>query len=932
MENKTIDIIGVYSKADLITDGKVPVLYKIIESALKYNFNIKKICLYNSFDSNEMFFDDFSIILNTLKNNYINYDFKDIDLLNVHCINNIEDISNYESGIILFQGYKTNNQIKISDYYSFFNKATNSSRSDCIYFNLQSGNVQSREAIQICCQYYSSKENYIYFESFNNKKLEHSVDKECVQMCHNLADIEDIAKIEGYDKLINRINIDNDIYKVMETFHNNIISNFIENKKYFEMYYHYLNYKTIFNDKIYTILDNCFNNSIRLKHLLCNESNIFEEKEVYRIEKKEVAKYFLFRLFYIKFKIEENYFDRKLFDNIEELIYLLYHLEVCDYVDRKEDYFLVSSKKISNDDSFVECLMGYFYDKKTNLSNGNNINGIKISNLDQNLIRKFNEIFKPQRHDLNENNDYKSIKKIFTQLITKFDNEYVISFKNDIYSKFNYCYDILIESLKNNLFVDNNKVNKILTSKLSSNVCFLSMAGSTDPINKRNEKDFYFGSFLTFKYGIEYLDKTFQDNKNSIMTQLYNINKMKNIPSYFIFTKEMIEELLDENKNEYCLKIEEMNKLYKGDIKIVPFVKSSSNESLNYNSIINDNYSVALDSLLEYKSYSEEGYTLDKCTSFAKNIVNILLEKYDSIVVVESSGIPSMKMALTFMTLMYPTKIIPYMIKNPNSNDSMIKNYSNSNIIDLSNHKQIFEPIKSEHTILSNISQTNEDYNNLISYLLQNIKYDANSSFFKSSNLANYIENIKSHDKNEIFEDESTIHTNECTNIARIMCKSLYLSKFGYNSYSLECLDKVFEIVFGKRLRNRINNENIKINQDNLNKNLQIKRIFERYSGLKSNGSNGKSSNNMINGVINAIIYASNKKNFVNKINWISSTWKNISSLKHTGKFKKEQIISEEDLNIIASFDIEIAIKFEKEKKYYKNILNQFPYLFNKNK
>lgn len=919
----TIDIIGAFSNADIAEKNKIPVLYKIIESAITHNFTISKICLYNIFENENKFITSYQIILDQLKENYKSYDFNNINIKNIHHINAIVNLENIDKGIILYQNETKNNQIQISDYFNFFNKVTITSKSKYIYFNLQSGNIQSKEALQICCEYFSRKKNYIYFESIKNENSVHKVNPECVSLCHNLEDIEEIAKTEGYDKLISRISIKKDIYQTIELFHNSIISNLINNNKFFEMYYHYVNYKNIFCDNCYKVLDSCFNNKITISYHLCNENNSFNETEVYRIEKKEIAKYFLYRLFFINFKITENNYDRTLYKNIEELIFLLYHLESCDYVEAKDKYYLISSKKLYKEVTYIDCLKKYFGKENLIINNGVHLQQIILDKINPKLIEDFNKLFKKERHDfiISDNIDEKNtLLLLMNDLILKFNEEYIKYFNNENYDSFSKCYKLLINSFKENIKVDNQKIKKVLSKKITNNVCFLSMCGSTDPINSRNNKDFYLSSFLTFKYGIEYIDENYnKDANNSVLMQLHNINKIKNVPSYFLMTKESITDLFDKNNNEECLKLNEINDLYKGEINIVPFAKDSDNNPLNYEEIISTNFN--LQSLLNLQSYSKDGYSFERCSLFIKKVVSILLQKYDNIVLVESSGLPNIKMALSFMTLMYPSRIIPFMVKNPNYRDCNITSeiVKNENI--RNDKREIVEPLESKSCILSDISKSNEDYNNLISYLLQNIEYDDNLSFFKSNNLKDNINTIKKHDEVDLDEFETI-------KMARTMCKSIYLSKFGFYEDSLECLDKVFEIVLGKRLQEYIKMNNICLNQLKLNKFKDINEIYNtNMSIILKNNKRNKLSNNRLNGVINAITYASNVKgNLLESTKWINDTWAAISDLKHSGSSKRI-FIDKNSLDKLAAFDKEIMIKFNEEYDFYENILKNFPQL-----
>lgn len=914
---KTMDIIGVFSNADVTKKtNEIPVLYKIIELGIVNNFQINRIVLYNGFNDENYFKKSYNTILKSLKNNYKDYDFTNIGEENY--INDIDELKKINNGIILYTNKNVKlEQIQISDYYKFFLRAINMSKADSIYYNMQSGNVHSKEALQICCQYFSRKENYIYFESFNNKNSIHKHNKEIYDLC-NKSGIDEIVKLEGFSNLINRISIKEDMYKTNRIFHDYLIMNYLENKKYFEMYYHYINYKNIFKDECSDKINHCFKEKDTIKYQ--------NTKVEYRIEKKDVANYYLNRLYFIKFKIEEKYFDRILYRNIEELIFALYHLESCDYVDRKDDYYSITIEKLDNDISYVDCLYCYHYYRPKNVSNGSKLPQIELNGIDSNLIKDFNELYKQERHDNDGDSMPKQkIQNLVDQLIKKFDNEYIKYLNEENCSSFNDIYCGLKKYFKDNIKVDEDKLEKLSTKKISNNVCFLCMCGSTDPINSRNDNDFYLSSFLTFKYGVENYD---QLNDKDMLKQLHDINKLNKIPSYFIMSYESIIDLFDNRNNENYIDINQMDSIYKGTINIIPFAKNNNDKPLNYEKIINNDYKYKLEELLNLKSYSSEGYTLETCVTFIKQIVSILLQKYDDIVLVESSGVPNIKMALSFMNLMYPTRIIPYMVKDPYLSDSYKTIDVNENYIIKSSNK-IGNPVKSKVNILNDICESNENYNHLISYLIQDIKYKDEPSLFAS---------INEEDRRKIIEhDDLDVNFDEIRRTARILCKSLYLSKFGFDTDYIQCLDRVFEVIFGQRLGQFIGNKRTPKNIIEFELKDKYKNIYVIYENCDKTISKdiNKSSRpyktsrpyGILNAIEYAVMYASNKKDdLIKGIEWINDTWEIISASKHNGKSCDLKDF-EKKLNIVVSFDDDIKRQFESELQYYQNIEKKFPQL-----
>lgn len=925
---KTIDIIGTFSAADKPTiTNPVPVLYKIIESAVVGELSIRHIYLFNGDIKNE-FNESYKIILKSLKNNYKEYDFSCIDLDKIYCLDNIEDVKKIEQGVILFN--KENNvlPVPISFYFDFFKDVTVNSDCDCLYYNLQSGNIQSREAIQICLQYYANKEKYIYNESYKNEGEKHENEVQLLGFCKKKNDMNDIATDEEIHNIIdNRIDLKKDINETIELFHNNIIKTDFENGKYFEAYYHYLNNKEIFNSNYDEILNSCFKNNVKIKYIMSNNQNIGY------IKIKELANYFLYRLFYLKSKIDQNQINRKVYSNIEKLLFILYHLEKSKDVKKKECFFEISKDNKKDIINYMERIDKFFEDKKRNYNNGPRLSQLDIDGIDIKLLEKLNKISKSDRHNSNKdiiNNRIEIVQKLFKQLVEKYDSQYSAINEKYCSIKFEVAFKKIIEDLKNNLKVDLKKLVKVKNKDITKDkVCILAMCGSTEPINMKDEENFHLGSTLSLMYAINYV--TPNDNSKDIhklLNQLKNINNNEKIPLYYMMSKESINAFFNPILSDSFKNIDELNSVYKTDVHIIPFAKNEINEELNYEKNL-DFISKDIASLLNLKSYGDDGYNITLCWNFVYKIVEMLLRKYDKIYIMESSGIPSCKMALSFMSLMYPSKIVPLTMTNPNLGKKS-KNTFELNDAIICNNGAAFRPLNGSDNIVTSIENHDCECSNIISYLIQDIKFETEDDLkvvITTNNLDCQIDEILKHDSRD-----ST--SREVETLARRLCQSFYQSKFGFNTDSVKYLDKVFEYVFGISLKEKIKENNLIINEKNLVKHAKAFNLYNNCK-IKIDSDNKMNLNqyqtDRLHGIENAFVFASNyNKNLFEQIIKINEYWKEASDLKHN-KTSTDFGVDLEIINSIIKFDSELKKSFEIEYEYYQKLLKCYPYLINLN-
>lgn len=919
---KKLDIIGVYSGADCYEKGTVnhdgekhsnlhPVLYKQLASAIEQNeYDIEHIYLFNSFSDVEEFYSYYKIIIDSLISNYPNYDFT--KLKKITCVDSIEEALNIDYGVILYT--KENDltkQITISFYQDFFNVVSLKSKSDTLYYNLQSGNVHSKEAIQISFAFGSNKEILIYNESILNEghnKHENEY--------NNFLFFKDSDIIKDYldtNDVTSRISLKSNLIDISSEFHAQMLKNFLSNNLYFEAYYHYLNYRRLYDDGL-KIFDDYLNSYLKIKYIIVNNKP--------QISKAMLALYYLKRLFYIYISIKEDNVSKLTYKATDELLYTIFHLENGSYVEKLDDKFIIYNKILPNGtrthyEDYIDRIYVDFYN---NLDNEKILNKTSINEIDFKTLHNFLNYYVYFRHPENyrcnilfsKNNTIDVLCKIFEELKNKFEKEY-LCYLDDIYKgnnfeeSFNKNIDLIISKIK----INKKTLNKLfIEPKLDNNekVCILSMAGSTDPgkINPKVKNKLEPGSTLSLMYSIN--DKGLKDNETLI--KIRDRNKQEPIPFYFILTKEIIDAFFKpSNKDKEIFSLNDLNSIYHTNINILPFAKNSNNSEIDIDDIIKNNRKYSENDLLNMISYSIEGYSIKLCLDYISKIIGSLLEKYDYIYLIESSGIPNCKIAFSFLYLLYPGRISVLQVKNPNS-PSKQKPFDASDCL-IDNNCTIPEPLSGEECILSKIKKEDRNFAKMQSYLIQELAFDENEDFFKNEKLKDMYTTIMNHDNKEIIEGGNE-------EIARTFVKFNFLMEYGFEKEAYYLLDKPLETIFCTKYKNKNN-----ITKDiSFDKYVDIKKKFDKFYTDYDKNINSRS-----NGFVNMVNYAfnySNNNELKDYIMDIYNSWETVSDLKHASEDKMNLNINRNIINKIISFDDDIKKMCDLEMKYYKEIQNKF--------
>lgn len=891
---KKIDLVGMFSDGDVYNEGNpYPILFKFIDSIIDDpNYEINQIYLLYGVnkapgEKEDIFNESFNKILDQLKRQHPSYTNK---------IDKLRDRYKIE--------YPEWKEIKVKNYFENFSNFLSKSRSDVVYFNLQSGNVQSKEALMIL--YQSSNKENLYFNtsSRNNSSTAHNTDFDTAEFYRDMDDLSN--EEQKLDDIVKRVNIKetNDMALI---FHKNIILNLLENKQYFKAYYHYIKHRTLFEaNSAASILRNCF--SYEIENLFISDSK----------SKKDIANYYLFRLIYLKAREQENTLDTKIAYNVcNKLLWVLSNLENREIISDSGDRF--TSKFL-----YLE------FNPKEQINI--DIKNQKIRYIDQDIIERFTRKYNSLRHP--RDNNFKQanfsvvdFSTLLSQLINKFEGvdeqekkQSYLSYVHHDYkgSTFAECFEKTIERCIKNI---NTQLKGNIHFDLNTNkICFVSMFGSTDPANYKNDI-FTPGSTLSFF-------KSISEHAN-IPSEKSELIKLKNkkitIPYYCILSNESIEHLF--GKLEY--KLEELKRIYNyDDIFFLPFERMNDGTLCNIKEVIKEGKHYTIEEMKLGTSLGVEagGYSYKVCSEFIIDAIQALLEKYDVIYLIESSGIPNCKMALTYMSLCYPERIRVIEVIDPDpTNFKWGNNNSKNNKIKSVNteYKKIY-PQKSE--LLLDLIENNDVEKTIgCLYLIQ--------SASKDDFINNKIKLTASMEKT-MDELEAENSDNNNNYISKILVKIYYLLKFHIDSNALLEFDRCLETILGKKLyAKKIGTEN-KLSQ--IDNSTSVYNIYKKYQEKTNENHSSFIVYNKVYSFIRMINYIIDNNNIENKNEYfryalrINEIWECVSQIKHprneeeSKKIIKKLNFTTEDIDILLKFDIskgtKMIEKYNELKEKYESI------------
>lgn len=879
---KTIDLIGMFSRSDLIrNDNPVPVLFKFIASILNDDYQINRIFLIYGAGTNnkeETFRENWALILEQLKTYFPDKSSR------------IEKIRDRVE--IQYPDFK---EVSVSIYYSLFSDILKKSKSDVVYFNLQSGNIQSKEALLVLYETFAIGKEVIYYsESIENKSsTSHTIDVDAAELYKYVNELSDNE--QKLDDVIKRVGI-KDTNELSLIFHKNIILKFLEGKQYFKAYYHYINHKTLFeNNSATSVLNNCFSDEI--EELFITDSLL----------KKTVAKYLLFRLIYLKAREEAGVLDTKISYRVcDKLLWVYRNLENTNII--RDD-----------GDSFIN-LYAYDFCLERNLTNNldNHSKFDSIESIDDSLIQSFNMKYNTLRHA----RDYRYAKVDFSnkdfalllsQLIKKFElkfNDYLpVELKG---TDFSGCFEKTMQRCKSN--INTQLKDKICFNLKSDKICILSMFGSTDPA-KSNSDGLYPGSNLSFFKSISE-EANLPDDKKELK-DLRDKKKHCKIPYYCILSNEIINLLFG---NELNYDVDTLKEIYQfDDIYFLPFERMKDGLIPDIRKIIKDEkIRFSIDDLKSGKSLKddEDGYDYKVCGEYIADTIHGLLDKYDIIYLVETSGIPNCKMALAFLSLCYPERIRVVEVKSPFWNQK--KDSKPEKLNQPIQVKQVL--LKKSDSLLDIIEK--DDFKKTIGtlYLLQNaIKDD-----FEKNGL---------HLKTDILVKmnvlDNNVYQDEAGEVARRLVRVYYQLQYHMHYNALLELDYCFETVLGKTLKlNKVgcyDKLNL-IEPSNAVYELYRKCIDKTYDKSKGDDEYNivKSFIRMINYILENIREPAIQRKYYSSALRLYKIWEIASHLKHPVDLKRvlqeaeELKMTSKDIDCLLMFDISNGKKIENKYKELK--------------
>ena len=659
---KEITLVGMFSNADWCKPGKPEtVLAKQIESVLKNkDYSINKILLIYGYQyingmpavSNEEIKKNLSYTAEIISDERVASYLKNPT---IRTIGNSCDYSSSKNGLYLWIPYTDKHGTETAYFYNEFIKIIEQAENKYYSLNLTSGNVQSREAIQFLPIVFCELGRFFLFTE-NSTTATHRTDLSGLEwISGNKKEILEEKKLKCYHSRSSFKRENESLYRLF--IEKNLQFN-IEKKNYFAAYYFLKENENLFNKETIKLFDNCFLPFTSIRYQI-------DDKNRYYIAEKDLADYFFYRLMYIQGLKGDQKYTKLTMNVLSDLLYTLFHLSTksegqcySDYLIKEQDRFVFIRKEAEENKRFAENIGKYDtknYGDKTGNGRLSDFEGIK-GNQFNGIYGQFRHTDKPKDHYKYSTDEIiKAIDKLIDDLKKLFIRKYKEFTKFSECTKFKDCVKIfqddLIASIKNDLKPIDEKVpsksNRIKEffkrlfkkQKRKEKSCYLSLMGSTDPGNIGKFKDgkeyFMYGSSLCFS-------KELHNRKNKEFKELRKQTKKNGLPYYFICTKEIAS-----NFNGVDLSLLESKKVYNSKIHLVPFINDGSLD-------IEQSYTFAD---IQKTCQNMTDYELDTCFSICTHIIDQLLEKYDHIYIMESSGLPYVKMSFTYLSFIHQDKI-----------------------------------------------------------------------------------------------------------------------------------------------------------------------------------------------------------------------------------------------------------------------------------
>ena len=536
---------------------------------------------------------------------------------------NEDDFSSKEDGLYIWINRNKDNSVQ--NFYNLFYKICEGSGEKIFLLNMVSGNIQSREALQYLEFGFGDpklKFHYFFQSQENNSATKHKTDIGALNFAKNKNFTIPIESDYSNFKL--RVKEKN-----TRAMSNNAVmfsvNNYLKSGKYQEAYTVLEFHKGLFKEGIIELYEKCFSDEVKLP--------IEEEYFEYVLTAKEFSEYFLYRLMYL----DQSRASKESCRVIYNLLWTIYNLK-C-------------SKEVKNNgDGKYRFPIGFY--EKLNNGNRNDFSFIRISSkqFHSQNYKSFFDLYNSLRHFKDpkfRSFDDKEQAKIYNDtrefLKDVFFDDYIR------YTDFSNCesFNMLKSEVKDKLKLTEESFSGYIETRNESgkkDICFLSCMGSTDPGNiwedtKNNTKYFMFGSSLCFCKAVDLSDE--EDFK-----ELRKWKRKNKFSYYFLCTKEISDTF---KENQIHLTDLESESFYNNQIHLLPF-KENPNFSDSYD----------FENLYQDESGEKSIYDFENSYRICKMIVDKLLLQFSKIYILESSGIPVIKMCWSFLSMQYQNRLIIY--------------------------------------------------------------------------------------------------------------------------------------------------------------------------------------------------------------------------------------------------------------------------------
>ncbi len=786
---KTISILGTFSNADLLRKDP-PVLYKMMGACLERaeDYRLEKVVLLYGISSKkdfeltkeETFLRSYEGILKALEERFPSADLSVFEKPNLlDWKEEGGELPSSKGTYLYFMQAKE--KLSTYSYYRFFSSCLASLSTEAVYFNAQSGNVQCKEAMQLV-ELSCPGESFLFNQSFLDRTSNHQTDRQALPYFKDKESCPGFTEESALgDEFVSRVDTKEEDEKLAREAHANLVKSLLQGGKFLEARREVEESPFALGAKKREALLSYFADWMSLP---------FDENNSIPLGK--VADYYFSRLAYLEAMPETERGSKRACSVFSRLLYVLFHLECSSYVKKEGDAFFVKGDEKYGAKEYEKYLDCYNVEGEKNngklLTKTSSIPGVDYpSMLEREILQRFLKHYIWLRHPEIEPLSFDP-GALLSSLKRKFEAQYrpyLTSFQGDSFAS---CFASLRKFLLSE-DPDEPIEGYLMKSELGEkeSVCFLSMAGSTDPgnLSEGGSGLVYYGSTLCLLKAVEHIESSQNPEAKDFLSPL----KGKDIPLYFVLTAETSKILFGEGKLTY----EDLKRIYGvSSLRLIPFAKDSSGNPLSPKDSISRSSSPKEKAFANLRSYGEEeeGYSYERCYRFVSELIHALLNRYTRVYLLESSGIPKCKSAFAFFSSFYPSRIKTFTVKSPQDGYKVKDRATHTEMKEIALDSPL-PKLSSSPTILEMILKEEKDQSILSSYLEQSLDYDDLEEDTLSSMSKETRAMMKEHDEKRLSKTER---------VARELAGVYFLLNNGKSELALEKMDFCFESVFGREL------------------------------------------------------------------------------------------------------------------------------------